>query len=178
MILENNIRVPQIIAVVLEGIALFVAVLVILGQGSLLGSMGVHAVSGPKVPPALIGIILDLILYIAYLIVIHNYNGRSRRGVAAFFIIAITVINLVVPLTTSVSSVFVQRLFGAASLAAWGMLSSYVSGFTVFLTSPAAVLFYISCGRYGISKVDNFEGPGYSRPSYSGYTNNDQGGNQ
>ena len=183
MILENNIRVPQIIAVVLEGIALFVAVLVVLGQRNLLGSIAVQAVSGPKIPPAMIGIILHLILYIAYLIVIHNYNGRSRRGTAAFFIIAVTVINLVVPLTTTVSSQFIQRLFGAASLAAWGMLSSYVSGFTVFLTTPAAVLFYISCGRYGISKVENFEDPAFSRPSYSGYTNdgyinNDQGGNQ
>ena len=183
MILENNIRVPQIIAVVLEGIACFVAVLVMLGQRSLLGGVGIQATLGAKLPPAFIVIILHLILYIAYLIVIHNYNGSSRRGIAAFFIITVTVLNLAVPLTTNVTLRFVQRLFGAASLAAWSMLSSYVSTFTVVLTTPAAVLFYVSCGRYGISKVDNFEGPGYSRPSYSGYTNNgytnnDQGGNQ
>ena len=161
MILENNIRIPQIISVILEGIAMFVAVLIILGQSSFTGGLGGH-----------------FILYLVFLIVIQNYRGRSRRGIAAFFIVVVVVISLVVPLTTTLSARLTQKLFGAAGLATLSVVSSYVSIFTVALTAPAAVLFYISAGRYGVSKVENFEDPSYQGPSYSGYTNNYQGGNQ
>jgi hypothetical protein len=181
MILENNIRIPQIISVILEGIAMFVAVLIILGQSSFtggLGGLGATAPNAKVLPPAVIVIILHFILYLVFLIVIQNYRGRSRRGIAAFFIVVVVVISLVVPLTTTLSARLTQKLFGAAGLAALSVVSSYVSIFTVVLTAPAAVLFYISAGRYGVSKVENYEESVYQGPSYSGYTNNDQGGNQ
>ena len=177
MILENNIRIPQIISVILEGIAMFVAVLIVLGQNSITNGLG--ASSNPKLlPPTLIVIILHFILYLVYLIVIHNYRGRSRRAIAAFFIVTVSIIGLGVSLTTTFTARFAAKLLGSAALAAWSMVSSYVNSFTVFLTTPAAVLFYISAGRYGVSKVENYEDPGYQGPSYSGYTNNYQGGNQ
>ena len=181
MILENNIRIPQIISVILEGIAMFVAVLIILGQSSFtggLGGLGATAPNAKVLPPAVIVIILHFILYLVFLIVIQNYRGRSRRGIAAFFIVVVVVISLVVPLTTTLSARLTQKLFGAAGLAALSVVSSYVSIFTVALTTPAAVLFYVSAGRYGVSKVENFEDTSYQGPSYSGYTNNYQGGNQ
>ena len=178
MILENNIRIPQIISVILEGIAMFVAVLITLGQNNLTGGLGYSTTGLKMIPPTLIVIILHFILYLVFLIVIQTYRGRSRRGIAAFFIVVVVVISLVVPLTTTLSARLTQKLFGAAGLATLSVVSSYVSIFTVALTAPAAVLFYISAGRYGVSKVENFEDPSYQGPSYSGYTNNYQGGNQ
>ena len=178
MILENNIRVPQIIAVILEGIAVFVAVLITLGQNSFISGLGYVPTGRKMIPPTLIVIILHFILYLVYLIVIHNYKGRSRRGIAAFFIVAVSVIGLAVSLTTTFSARFASKFLGAAALAAWSMVSSYVNSFTVFLTTPAMVLFYVSSGRYGVSKVENYESSVYQGPSYSGYTNNDQGGIQ
>lgn len=178
MILENNIRVPQIIAVILEGIAMFVAVLITLGQNNLTGGLGYSTTGLKMIPPTLIVIILHFILYLVYLIVIHNYKGRSRRGIAAFFIVAVSVIGLVVSLSTTFTARFAQKILGAAALGAWSLVSSYVNSFTVFITTPAMVLFYVSSGRYGVSKVENYEGSVYQGPSYSGYTNNDQGGIQ
>ena len=178
MILDNNIRIPQIIAVILEGIAVFVAVLITLGQNSFISGLGYVPTGRKMIPPNLIVIILHFILYLVYLIVMHNYRGRSRRGIAAFFIIAVSVIGLLVSLTTTFSARITQKLLGAAALAAWSMVSTYVNSFTVFVTTPAMVLFYVSAGRYGVSKVENYEETAYQGPSYSGYTNNDQGGVQ
>ena len=165
MILENNVRIPQIIAVVLQGLAVVIALGITLAQGSL-----VHAPSNSTgvfvIPPAFVFMILHLIIYVVYFIIIHQYSGNSRRVIGIAFIVINTLIQAVNPYITVVVNMIWNRKV-VANVMINSQISSYVAFATSTFTIIAVTLFYISCARYGVSKA-----PGSISQEYQNYQNN------
>ena len=155
---KNEIKIPAIIALAVQGVIVCMELLVTTLQDKFfpifIGNPGIT--DGAKVfPPAIIFSVLELGIYIAFVSVIFYYTGDRRRPVS----IALMAVNLALAGLSYPVNIFytqlIARVKGAAYIAAYSGVSSMLGFSVAFFGFVAAPMFFIACGRYGISKKDD-----------------------
>ena len=155
---KNEIKIPAIIALALQGAIVFAELLIISLQEKLLplylGNSDIA--KGVKIfPPAIILSTLILGIYIAFVSVIFNYRGNHRRPVSIVLMaIQLGISGLSYPINTIYLHI-IGRISGASYLAAHSAVNGMLSIGTAIFGFAAAPMFFIACGRYGISKKDD-----------------------
>ncbi|MBR5419685.1 MAG: hypothetical protein IK115_00905 [Lachnospiraceae bacterium] len=150
---ENNVKIPLIIAVVLQGIALLVALTCVLTQESIIPALANGPLIQRKIVPINFYIIVtELILQLGFLLTVFFYGGEARRGIAAVFAILKCVLSLSVLGLTMLTNVILARQ-GSEMLTAHSLVSSSISTSTLAFTVVSSALFFIALGRYGISET-------------------------
>ena len=150
---ENNVKIPQVIALILEGLSLAAAILSILSQDSIISAyIGSPQLAGQHVVPITVYIIsaaflVQLVFFIASL----NYTGHSRRLIAGIVAAIYIIISISSQWLNMLVTVVISRQ-GANKLAAYSSLNSSISTTTGAFITVSTALFFIALGRYGLSK--------------------------
>ena len=148
---ENNVKIPQIIALILQGLVLAIAVLNVLSQKSILIGMGIQ-LSGPSMVPLQVYICgICFLIQLIFMFITLKYEGKSRRLIAGIVAAAYCLINITSQWLNIVSNMMIARQ-GADRLAGYSALTSTISNSTAPFLVVASALFFIALGRYGISK--------------------------
>ncbi len=154
---ENNVKIPQIIALILQGVALAAAVLSVLSQKSIVAGMSSLQYSGPAVVPLQVYIIgICSLIQLIFLFVTMKYEGRNRRVIAGI-VAAIYCLLIISTQWLSVLSNMVISRQGQERLVVHSLTTSAISNSTGPFLVIASALFFIALGRYGISKNPNEE---------------------
>ena len=152
---SNNIKIPAIIALVLQGNIVLSELIVLIFQRQFVSLFYSSAFLSENIKvfyPGVILSFLQLVIFIVFVYMIFNYTG-DRRRVAGIVLMAITLglMAMSYPLG-QLYHIIVGRLAGTEYLAMESSvqsISAMISYFTGFGASP---LFFVACGRYGISK--------------------------
>ncbi|MBR6257678.1 MAG: hypothetical protein IKR23_09900 [Lachnospiraceae bacterium] len=151
--IENNVKIPQIIALILEGFSLAAAILSVLSQDSIMNAYnGSTQLTGQHVVPVTVYIIsAAFIVQLVFFIASLSYKGQSRRLIAGITAAVYVVINISSQWLNLLVNVAMARQ-GSAKLAAYATLSSSISNTTGAFIAVSSALFFIALGRYGLSK--------------------------
>ncbi|MCR5283327.1 MAG: hypothetical protein K6E18_08150 [Lachnospiraceae bacterium] len=145
---DNRIRIPMIVAIVLQSIAALIGFLCYFMQGLLRPNV---SISVKVFPINLVYILLILIFQVIIVLTMQTYEGESRRGVGIILTIVYCLCSVLMPYISIVANVFASRE-GVEYVAAQSTLGSSVSLFTSPFSTVATALTLIAIGRYGISK--------------------------
>lgn len=155
---KNEIKIPAIIALAVQGAVVFAELLIICLQEKLLPLYfgGSDIAKGVKVfTPAIILSTLVLGIYIAFVSVIFNYSGNHRRPVSIVLMaLELGIMGLSYPINTIYSHI-IGRISGTSYLAAFSAVNSMLGLGSALFGFVAAPMFFIACGRYGISKRED-----------------------
>ena len=151
--IENNVKIPQIIALILEGFSFAAAILSVLSQDSLMNVYnGSTQLTGQHVVPVTVYIIsAAFIIQLVFFIASLNYKGQSRRMIAGIVATVYVMINISSQWLNILVNVMMARQ-GSAKVAAYSTLSSSISNTTGAFITVSSALFFIALGRYGLSK--------------------------
>jgi len=146
---EKKYSTLGLIAVILQGIAVLGAACVIVFQRALLPFYTVSDLeyTGLIIPVAVIFMVLDLVIYIVFLL--HS-SAEGHKALVIVLIVVSALLTYISFVSGFVGTMIYSRM-GEAYLVAYSGVSSLIS-FTTLLTSPAVVLFYVACGRYTARK--------------------------
>ena len=153
--ISNNIKIPQIISFIMSGIAAAISSALIASPGlvykNFLLKSEIQDLKSPALPLIYYQQIYVLCILFLFLLVILKYKGQSRRAVSILFILLLCAPKVFGPFL----QIIYQRklaLSGAVYLAAYSSMTSAITLCTFLFTLTADVLFFISAGRYGISR--------------------------
>ncbi|MBR3104441.1 MAG: hypothetical protein IKH46_11540 [Lachnospiraceae bacterium] len=168
--IENNIKIPMIVTVVLEAFILLITLALIQGQEVVLQayfSTAWAATTGIHVFPlrTVLAFVFRLVLSLSCLFTMLYYKGERRRIVALIFIALPILISVASPYIAMAASALEARKQGVDYYSIHSALTSAIS----LVVSPpgtvATTLYYIACGRYGISEPENaFDPNNYIQP--------------
>lgn len=152
---SNNIKVPAIIALVLQGNIVLSELIVLVFQKQFVSLFYHYAYFSENVKvfyPGVILSVLQLVIYIVFVYMIFNYTG-DRRRVAGIVLMALTLglMALSYPLG-QVYSIVAGRVMGTEYLAIGSAVQSASTMIAYFTGFGASPLFFVACGRYGISE--------------------------
>ncbi len=146
--MDKRIKIPMIIGIVLQGVALLIAMGCYMIQESMKTMQGIKV--GEKVfPDTITNIAIILVLHIIALLAMQTYEGQSRRLIGGLLAAAYCVVSVATPIIARITAVFDSRR-GAEFLAAKNVLASMISLFASPFTIISNVLVLIAVGRYGI----------------------------
>ncbi len=152
---SNDIKIPAIIALVLQGAAVSAQLLVVLLQRQLVPLFYAYGDLGKDIwvfPPSVILEIMILVLYIVFVYLIFSNKDMRRRPVC----IVLIAINLgIMGMSYPVSYVFTvitARLYGTMQMAVASSVQNMFAIVNAFFGFASSPLFFIACGRYGVSK--------------------------
>lgn len=150
---ENNVKIPQIIALILEGLSLAAAILSVLTQDSIYAAyIGSTQLTGQHVVPVTVYIIIAaFIVQLVFFIASQSYKGRSRRLIAGIVATVYVMISISSQWLNLLANIVISRQ-GADKLAAYATLNSSITNTTGAFIAVSSALFFIALGRYGISK--------------------------
>lgn len=150
--IENNVKIPQVIALILLGVALAASVLCVLSQQSMVSGMSSIQYSGPMIVPLQLYMIgICFLIQLIFLFIALKYEGRNRRVIAGIVAAVYCLINTSTGWLSVLSNMVIARQ-SQERLAAYGLVSSAISNSTSPFLVIASALFFIAIGRYGISK--------------------------
>ena len=164
--IENNIKIPQIVAVILDAFALVMVLVMIQGQQSILPLyMGGAHLSVHVFPlRTVLTIVFRLVLFLSCLFTMLYYKGEHRRIVSLIFI-ALFILHSVASPYISMAANALTAKKGVDYLSAYSSLTSAIGLCTGPLSAVSTALFFIACGRYGISETeDTFDPNNYIQP--------------
>ncbi|MBR1861965.1 MAG: hypothetical protein IJ796_08940 [Lachnospiraceae bacterium] len=151
---KKSIKVPAIISLAVEGAVTTAELLVLALQDKLypifIGNIDIT--KGTKVfPPSFILSILQLALYIVFVYLIFNYKGDRRRAVSiVLIVISLVLMGLSYPVSRFYL-LYLGHVWGTAYIAMASGVQSMMGAVSAYFGFVAAPLFYIACGRYGVS---------------------------
>ncbi len=149
---DNKIKIPQIIALILQGLALAAAVLCVLSQQSIVAGMSSIQYSGPAIVPVTLYLIgIGFLIQLIFLFITLKYEGRNRRVIAGIVAALYCLFNMSTQWLAMLSNMVMARQ-GQERLVANGLVTSAISNSTGPFLVIASALFFITIGRYGISK--------------------------
>ena len=150
---DNNVKIPQIIALILEGLSLAAAILCVLSQDSIISSLAAPAIlSGQHVVPfAVYVIVAAFIIQLLFFIFTATYKGQNRR-LAAGIAAAVYVILTISSQWLNILANYAISRQGSHMLAAHSAVTSAISTSTGAFVTVSTALFFIALGRYGLSK--------------------------
>ena len=146
---ENKYSILGMIAVILQGIGALGTACVIVFQRALLPLYTVSDLeySGLVIPVAAIFLVLDLVIYSVFLL----HSSSEGHNILVIVLIAVSVLLSFISFIADRIGVMICARMGETYLVAYSGVSNLIS-FIMILTSPAAALFYIACGRYTARK--------------------------
>ena len=149
---DNRVKIPPIIALILEGLSFLISVTCVLNQDAVIDAMGYGIKTGQKIIPLSVYILgASFLIQLAFLAVTLCYKGDMRRLIAGIFTAAYCMVNI----SSYLLSLFVNRAMaikGQEVLAANSVLTSSIANLTSGFLTVAVALFFIAVGRYGITK--------------------------
>lgn len=151
---SNNIKVPAIIALVLQGNIVLSELIVLIFQKQFIPLYLSYSFSSDvkAYPPGVILSVLQLVIYIVFVYMVFNYAG-DRRRVAGIVLMAISLGLMALSYPVNyVYSIIVGHTKGAEYIAVQSAVQGMSSALTFFTGFGASPLFFVACGRYGISK--------------------------
>ena len=151
---KNEIKIPAIIALALQGAAVSAELLIIVFQkqlGPLFYSYGdINDIW--FFPPSIILEIMTLVLYIIFVYLIFSNKEMRRRPVCiALMAINLGIIGMAFPVSYA-STFIISRFYGTSHIVVASSVQSMLSIVNAAFGFAAAPLFFIACGRYGVSK--------------------------
>ena len=164
--IEKNIKIPMIVAIVLDAFSLFIVLALILGQGQVIQAF-ISSAPNTRIFPlrTVLAIVFRLLLFLIGLLTMLYYKGEHRRTVSVIFIAILILSSIASPYITIVSNSVNARNLGSAYYGAYSSLSSAISLCTSPLSAISAALYFIACGRYGISDTEStFDPNNYIQP--------------
>ena len=149
---DNKVKIPQIIALILQGLALAVSILSVLSQRSIASTLSSLQYSGPAIVPLPVYITgIAFVIQLVFLFVTSGYKGKSRRLIAGIVAAVYCLITISSQWLALLTNIMIARQ-GAERLAVGGLLTSAISNSTGPFLTVSSALFFIALGRYGICK--------------------------
>ncbi len=153
--IKNNVKIPQIAAVVLESIALLLVFSLIRGQDGIFqlyasSSTGIHVFPLQSI----VFVVFRLLLFVTCLLTMLYYKGERRRTVSVIFISVLIICTAVSPYITLLTANITAHADGPEYYAASAALTAAISYCISPFSTIATALYFIACGRYGISKSE------------------------
>ncbi len=146
--MDKRIKTPMIIGIVLQGLAVVIALGCYLLQGAL-PTMSNLKTGETVFPDSMITMVITLLLHIITLLVMQTYEGESRRMIGGILAAAYCIVNVATPIISRITAFFDSRK-GAVFIAAKGVLASMISMLSSPFTIISLVFVLIAVGRYGV----------------------------
>lgn len=152
---ESNIKIPQIVATILEGIVLIMTFALISGQDAVYQTLTGGALQGAHVfpLPLVLDISIRFAIFLICLLTMVYYKGERRRLISVIFISLTILFSISYPIVNSVV-LRVISIQGEVNLAAYSTLVNAITLSTYPFSVISSALFFIAAGRYGISEPD------------------------
>ena len=159
--IDNNIKIPQIIATALQAIILILALSMISGQADIYNALNGDTFNGIHVFPFpyVLDIVIRFLLCLSILLTMLFYKGEHRRTISVIFIVLAIIQSLISPSIHIATIASIGRHQDAHYVGAYSLLTSAIGQTINPFGLVSSALFYIACGRYGISvkEFDDFQ---------------------
>ena len=168
--IEKNIKIPMIVCVALEALVLLTVFVMIQGQDIVLQayfSTAWAATTGIHVFPlrTVLSVAFRLLLFLSCLLTMLYYKGEHRRMVSVIFIALLIISSVASPYIATAANALAARKQGVDYYGIYGALTSAISLCTGPLGTVSTALYFIACGRYGISETEkDFDPNNYIQP--------------
>lgn len=141
----RSIKIMAMIAVILQALATVLGFAVVVLQKTLLKAfMSMPRDSDSIVfPIALIFVVLQLIIYIAF----FSISRKEGSRVACIILIILSVIFSIISVFGNVLGSFLYSRNGVEAIAGYSGVTTLISYVNTLFAIPAEALFYIACGR-------------------------------
>ncbi len=153
MKLNSSIKIPMIIGMILQFVAITAYLIIIFLQKSLLDSRITDDINRIVIPADFYLQLIIAVLYAIFFLVMSASNSGSQRVQAVVMLIAYSLVRIANPYIIMLSNYLSSR-YGAAHLAASSTLNSTANLVVSPLVIIAAILILVSIGRYGIIDED------------------------
>lgn len=145
---DKTTRTIALIAMILQGLAVFAAIIVVMFQKPLSALVSYHATSDIMViPSTVIFLAVHLAIYVLMFWITQSEDSENKR----ILTIILVIISAVLGIVSLVGNVFESILLGRRGedyLVRLTAVNSLVAYSTMLFTTAAAPLYYIACGRY------------------------------
>ena len=151
---SKNIKIPAIIALVLQANTVLCELIVMLFQKKFISLFYSYNFSSDvkTFPPGLILSAMAMVIHIVFVWMIYNYTGEKRR-VAGIVLMALMLGIMATSYPVNYFyNIYVGRVRGTEYIAASSAVTSMMNLATAFAGFGSVPLFFLACGRYGVSK--------------------------
>ena len=148
---DKTTQTIALITMILQGIAVFTAMIAVMFQKPLSSAIGYHAISDIMViPSSVIFIAIRLALYVTLFWITQNSDSGNKTVLTIILIIISVGLAYVNMVSGSIESIYYGRRSTdhVIRLSAVNVLVTYA---TFLFTSASGPLFYIACGRYMVN---------------------------
>ena len=164
--IDNRVKIPQIIALILQGLALVLSILSVISQRSIASALSSLQFSGPAIVPLPVYITgIGFAIQLVFLFVTSGYKGNRRRLIAGIIAAIYCLVSISSQWLNLLTNILIARQ-GAERLAVAGLLTSAISNSAGPFLTVSSALFFIALGRYGICK--SFDTEMYGDQYYPG----------
>ena len=164
--IEKNIKIPMIVCVALEAFVLLTVFALIQGQDVIIQAFMASA-TGIHVFPlrTVLSVVFRLVLFLSCLLTMLYYKGEHRRMVSVIFIALLLLSSIASPYIATAANALAARKEGVEYYATYGSVTSAISLCIGPFGAVSTALYFIACGRYGISNPEtDFDPNNYIQP--------------
>ncbi|SEQ78231.1 hypothetical protein SAMN02910369_02409 [Lachnospiraceae bacterium NE2001] len=164
--LEDNVKKPMIVGVILYGVVFFINVLCSLTQfkgGNLfLTSSYMEAHEATVIPLSLFSTFTHLLMLVIFMLIMFTYKGDSRRSIEIVMFIVYILLGWVLGIVSGYLGNFIYAKKGTEYLAAYNAMNNVISLISAPFLSVSGILIVVAIGRYGVTHP--WKQPGEMQP--------------
>ena len=155
--LEDNVKKPMVVGVILYGVVFLINVLCTLTQfkgGDLfLSEQFTEAHEARIIPASLFTSLVHLLMLVVFMMIMFTYKGESRRTLEVVMFVVYIVFGWILGIVSTYLANYIYSRQGQEHLVAANAMSNIISIISTPFGTVSGILIVVAIGRYGVSTI-------------------------